>query len=394
MMDLSPRERVIAALNHEEPDRVPIDVGGGCSTSISIEGYEKLKQYLGVSGKGGKLSELFRIARLDENVMQYLGSDCRPLVIGSRLNWKPPPSEPGTLIDEWGITWKQIHYAGGFYWEAVRSPLEHATIEDLENYPWPDTEDPGFTAGLEDEARSLYKDTNYAIVADSGYQNLWEPAFLMRGFSQLVVDMIRNTEFVSLLLSKILEINIAITDRFLDVVAPYIQVIRTSDDLATQENVMFPPEIYRALLKPVQKKFFDFIKSKTKAKIFYHSCGNIATIIDDLSEIGVDIVNPVQVSALGDTAKLKARFGKKVVFWGGIDTQEVLPRGSVNDVEAEVQRRIQDLAPEGGFVLASVHNIQVDVPPQNIVAMVETAKKFGKYPINKTSSRPLHPRPK
>lgn len=381
MVEMTPRERVITALNREEPDRVPIDIGGGCNTSISVEGYENLKRHLAVSGNRGRLSELFRIARLDENVMQYLGSDCRPLLIRPRSNWKPPPSKPGTLIDEWGITWKQIHYTGGYYWEAVGNPLADATVDDLESYPWPDTKDPGLTEGLAEEARALYRETDYAILADSVYQGIWEPAYLMRGLAKMLTDTLTNAEFVSAILSKILEINIAIAGRFLDAVGPYIQVIRTADDVATQQNLMFSPEIYRAFLKPVHKKFFDVIKSKTKAKLYYHCDGNVAPLVDDLAEIGVDIINPVQVSAMEDTAGLKAKFGDKVSFWGGIDTQHVLPRGSVNDVRAEVRRRIHDLASGGGFVLASVHNIQVDVPPENVIAMAEAAREFGKYPL-------------
>ena len=378
---MSSRERVITALNHEEPDRVPLDIGGGCSTSISVEAYDALKRYLGISAPNNTLSSLFRIALLDENVMQSLGSDCRPLTSKSFSNWKPPSSEPGTLIDEWGITWKQIPFKGGYYWEAVRNPLAKASIDDLEKYHWPDPTDPGLTLGLAEEAKALYEDTDYAIVADSGYQNFWEPAYLMRGFDKMLIDLVRNPEFVSVLMSKILEINTTITSRFLDAVGPYVQVIRTSDDLSTQGGLMFPPETYRALIKPFHKKFFDSIKQKTKARIFFHSCGNVTQLIDDLVEIGVSIINPVQVSALGDTAKLKAKFGKKVSFWGGIDTQHVLPRGSVEEVENEVRRRLHDLAPGGGYVLAAVHNIQADVPPQNVVAMSAAAKKFGVYPI-------------
>ena len=377
------RERVLTALNHKEPDRVPLDIGGGCSTSISVEGYEKLKHYLQMSGKGEKLSELFRVARLDENVLRFLESDCRPFVLGSRTNWKPPPSEPGTLIDEFGITWKQVPYSSGFYWEVVQHPLAEATLDDVDNYAWPSTEDPGFTVGLAEAAKSLYEETDFAIVADSGYQNIWEPAYLMRGFSRMLTDLLVNPEIASSIMTKILEINISITGQFLDAVGPYIQVIRTSDDLASQENVMFPPDTYRRMLKPLHKKFFDFIKTKTKAKIFFHSCGNIAPLIGDLAEIGVDIINPVQVSALGDTAELKSIFGEKVVFWGGVDTQKILPHGTVEEVEAEVHQRIKDLAPRGGFVLASVHNMQPDVPPQNIIAMAKAVKKFGNYPIQK-----------
>lgn len=382
MTEMTSRERVKAAINHIEPDRVPLDIGGGCSTSIAVEGYEKLKQYLRVLGETHKLSEIFRISKLDESIMQRLGSDCYPIVTKSPLNWTPPPSEPGTLVDNWGIKWKQTYYAEGcYYWDVIQSPLEKARVEDLESYPWPDMDDPGYTAGLAQEARTLHERTQYAIVGDSGFQSHWEMGFLLRGYKQILMDLRRNPEFVSRLMSRILEINMAVTGRFLDAVGQHIDVIRTSDDLATQEGLVMSPAMYRTFLKPVHKKFFDSIKSKTNAKIFYHSCGNIAELIDDLAEIGVGIINPVQVAALGDTVKLKARFGEKVAFWGGIDTQEVLPRGSPEDVKAEVRRRIHDLAPRGGYVLAAVHNIQPDVPPQNIVAMARAARELGTYPL-------------
>ena len=129
------------------------------------------------------------------------------------------------------------------------------------------------------------------------------------------------------------------------------------------------------------KKYFDFVKSKTDARIFYHTCGNIVDLLDDLIEIGVDIINPVQVSAMGDTAELKKRFGDRLVFWGGVDTQHVMPHGNVRDVESEVRRRIQDLGPGGGYVAAAVHAIQPDVPPGNIVAMAQAVRKFGNYPL-------------
>ena len=372
----------MTALNHQEPDRVPIDIGGGSSTSIGIEGYEKLKQYLGVSAEPRVLNKAFRIARLDESVMKRLGSDCRPLVAKPALEWTPPPSKEGTFIDMWGITWKQVYYAKDcYYWEIAHSPLSEAQTADLELYPWPDPLDPGFTDGLAEEARELYEETDCALMADSGFKSFWELSYMLRNFTRILVDLKRNPEFVSALLSKLLEINIAATGRFLEAAGRYIQVFRAGDDLATQTGPIMSPQIFRAILKPVYKKYFDFVKSKTNAKIFFHSCGNVVDLIDDLVEAGVEIINPVQVTAMGDTAALKARFGGRVVFWGGIDTQHVMPHGSVNEVEAEVRRRIHDLGPNGGFVLAAVHNIQPDVPPQNIVAMADAAREFGTYPL-------------
>jgi len=382
MVEMSPRERVMTALNHQEPDRVPIDIGGGSSTSIGIEGYEKLKQYLGVPAEPRVLNKAFRIARLDESVMKRLGSDCRPLVAKPPLQWTPPPSREGTFIDMWGITWKQVYYAKDcYYWEMAHNPLAEAQIEDLARYPWPDPLDPGFTAGLAEETRELYEETDYALMADSGFKSFWELGYMLRGFTRMLLDLKRNPEFVSALLSKLLEINVAATGRFLEAAGRYIQVFRAGDDLATQTGPIMSAQIFRAVLKPVYKKYLDFVKSKTNAKIFFHSCGNVVDLIDDLVEAGVEIINPVQVTAMGDTAALKARFGDRVVFWGGIDTQHVMPHGSVNEVEEEVRRRIHDLGPNGGFVLAAVHNIQPDVPPQNIIAMADAARKSGTYPL-------------
>ncbi|HEB31115.1 MAG TPA: hypothetical protein ENI15_09610 [Spirochaetes bacterium] len=385
MAAMTSRERVLAAINHREPDRVPLDIGGGGSTSIVVEGYEKLKRYLRTGGDTGDtkyLSKNYRIVRLDESVMRQLGADCRSISMKPPMNWKPPASGPGTYKDIWGITWKEVHYAeNGFYNEVVEYPLADAGIGDLDSYPWPDPEDPGCTAGLARDAKTFYEETEYALLGDSKFKSFWELGYSLRGYDRLLMDLVLDPSFFSALMSRLLEINIAGTGRFLDAAGPYIQVFRTADDLATQKGLLFSPELYRKLLKPVYKKYFDFVKSKTDARIFYHTCGNIVDLLEDLIEIGVDIINPVQVSAMGDTAELKKRFGERLVFWGGIDTQHVMPHGNVRDVESEVRRRIQDLGPGGGYVAAAVHAIQPDVPPGNIVAMAQAVRKFGNYPL-------------
>jgi len=379
---MTSRQRVMAAVSHQEPDHVPIDIGGGSSTSISIEGYEKLKRYLGVQSSTGTLSRIFQVAALDEGVMRRLGSDCRPLRAKSPSRWTPPSAEPGTLVDIWGVTWRQALRENGYYWEVARSPLAEATVDDLERFPWPDPLDPGFTAGLEAEAQALCEGTNYAIEASSGFYSFWELACFLRGYEQLLVDVALNPQFVSALMAILLEINLAGTERFLAATGRYIQIYRTSDDLATQKGLLMSPVTYRKLLKPYYKEYFDFVKSHTDAKILYHSCGNVTDLIDDLIEVGVDLLNPVQVSAMPDTATLKARFGDRIVFWGGIDTQHILPHGTVSDVHSEVRKRIHDLASSGGYVLAAVHCIQPDVPPENIVAMADAARQYGTYPLS------------
>jgi uroporphyrinogen decarboxylase len=382
MVEMTSRERVIATLEHEEPDRVPLDIGAGYSTSISVEGYDKLRWHLNISKESSALDSIFRIAKIDEEIMQRLGCDCYPIVCKSPSNWTPPSTPPDQFIDLFGVAWKRAYYdARSYYMEVHKSPLADARIEDLDDYPWPDPLDPGFTDGLGEDTKMIHSETDYALMADSGFKSFWETASFLRGYQKLLIDLVRNPEFVTALFSKLSEINLAATGRFLDEVGRYIQVVRTGDDLASQKDLIMSPAMFRKILKPFYKKYNDLIKSKTNAKIFFHSCGNIVSLIDELVETGVDIINPVQVSAMGDTAALKAKFGKKVSFWGGIDTQHVLPSGSVDDVRAEVRRRIHDLGPGGGFVLAAVHNIQADVPPQNILAMAEAVKEFGKYPL-------------
>jgi uroporphyrinogen decarboxylase len=382
MAEMTPRERVWAAINHQEPDRVPLDIGGGTSTSIVVEGYEKLRQRWGVLEETRILNKAFRIARLDESVMQRLGSDCRPLGIKPPVNWTPSPTTQGTFTDMWGITWRQAFYGHGcYYWELARNPLAEATIDDLHRHPWPDVHDPGFTAGLAEEVKLLYEETDYAIMADGGFKSFWELGYMLRGFERLLMDLALDPDFVSALMDRLLDLNMTVTGRFLDAVGPYIHVFRAGDDLATQKGLLMAPKTFRTLIKPVYKKFFDLVKSKTEAKIFFHSCGNVVDLIDDLVEVGVDIINPVQVSAMGDTAVLKARFGDRVTFWGAIDTQRVLPLGSAADVEREVRQRIHDLAPGGGYVVGPVHNIQPDVPPENILAMASATRKYGGYPL-------------
>jgi uroporphyrinogen decarboxylase len=382
MAEMTPRERVVTALNHQEPDRVPLDIGGGTSSTLVVEGYERLKAEWGIPGETRIMSKAFRLARLDEVVMARLGSDTRPLTVRGPLNWTPPAAEPGYFVDVWGITWRQAFYGDGcYYWELHGNPLRDATIQDLETYPWPDPLDPGYTLGLAEEVEQLYEGTDYAIMADGGFKSFWELAYMLRGLEQMLSDLVLNPEFVKTLLEKLLELNIQGTGKFLDIAGPYIQVLRTADDLATQRGPLISPRTFRTLLKPYYKRYFDFVKSRTDAKIFYHSCGNVTAFIDDLAEIGVDTLNPVQVSALGDTAALKARFGAQMSFWGGIDTQHVLPNGTPEEVEAEVRQRIRDLGPGGGLVVASVHNIQPDVPTANIVAMAEATCKWGRYPL-------------
>jgi len=371
----------MAALRHEEPDRVPLDIGSGNSTSLLVETYENLKEYMGISAPTRIASKAFRIARLDEDTMVRLGSDLRPVRLKPPKNWTPPPSEPGTFVDLWGIKWRRADYPGGYYWEMCEHPLANATISDLDSYSWPDPDDPGWFEGLAEEVRDLYENTPYALLGDFGFKGFWEIGYMLRGLEQSLIDIIENQEFWHAYMEKMLELNCVFAKKFLEITGPYLAAVRTADDLATQNSLMMSPKTYRKMIKPYQRRLNEVIRQYTDATIFYHSCGNATDLVGDLIDAGFEALNPVQVSAIPDPAGLKAKYGDKLSFWGAIDTQHVLPRGTPEDVREEVKLRIQQLGCGGGYVAAGVHNLNPDVPPQNIIAMSEAVREFGKYPI-------------
>jgi uroporphyrinogen decarboxylase len=205
----------------------------------------------------------------------------------------------------------------------------------------------------------------------------------MRGFENFFCDMVDNVAFAEALMDKICEIKMQYWAKALEILGPNVMMISEADDLASQNACLCSPALYRKLIKPRHTKLFAFIRKHAKApvKIFYHSCGAVAPLIPDLIESGIDILNPVQVSATGmDTKELKRRFGKDITFYGGgVDTQHVLPHGTPQQVKDEVRRRVDDLAPGGGFIFNTVHNIQADVPAENIVAMWEALQEYGVY---------------
>jgi uroporphyrinogen decarboxylase len=183
-------------------------------------------------------------------------------------------------------------------------------------------------------------------------------------------------------LRRVTDIGKAVMEPYLDLAGPYIQMIKMGDDLGAQGGPLMSPKTYRSVVKPYHKELFDFIHERTRARIFLHTCGSVYRLLPDLIEAGVDVLNPVQVSAADmDTRRLKAEFGDRLSFMGAIDTQHVLPFGTPDDVKREVERRIADLAPGGGFILAPVHNVQADVSPENLVTMYRHALQVGMYPI-------------
>ncbi len=383
------RRRVEAALNHREPDRVPFDLGGTILTGIHQQAYKRLREYLGLPAVDVQIEDpVQQLALVDEDVKQRFQVDVygvNPSKPWSFQQRRPAWSEDGydKMQDEWGIEWWKPQQ-GGFYFDMRRHPLaEVDTIGGLNSYQWPDPLDPGRYAGMPERASELMNSRQVGFVLGRNAPGIFEIALWMRGFENFYCDMIANQSFAEALLDIITEIKMKYWARALELVGPNVMMVSEADDLASQNRCLVSPDLYRKLIKPRHTKLFAFIQKQARVpvKIFYHSCGAISELLPDLIESGIDVLNPVQVSAAGmDTRELKARFGNSLTFYGGgVDTQEVLPHGRPQQVRDEVKRRIDDLAPGGGFIFNTVHNIQADVPPENILAMWETVHEYGVY---------------
>lgn len=381
-MAMTSRERVRTALNHQEPDRVPFLLAGCTSTGITLKAYEALTAHLGIDpGPIEFASQVLQTVKLSDKVSQALGIDIKVVAEKAPASAAVYDEKTDTIHDEWGIKWHRP--VGSLYYDIINAPLEGATIDDLDSFPWPDPDHPARMAGVLDEAKAVWNETGLAIFGDTPGDNLFEMAWGMRGMEQFLKDMVINKDFVHALMRRITDIQIRRAENYLSQVGDYIEIFRCSDDLGTQNSLMMSPMMYREQIKPYHVEYFSRIHELSRAKIMFHCCGSIYPLLEDLIEAGVDIINPVQVSCanMSDTAKLKAEFGDRLSFCGGIDSQHITPKGAPADVEAEVRRRIMDLAPGGGYLLNQVHTIQPDVPPENIVAIYEAGRKYGRYPL-------------
>ena len=384
MNPLTPRQRVIAALNHEEPDYVPLDLGTGGSSSPVPEAYAALAACFGVTSPARPVPHMLRLSTVDETILRALRIDTRPVYMKPVRKGVRPCSRDDHFYDDWGIMWRDVDTGAAIYRELAETPLASATIEDLDRYPWwPDPLDADRYEGLQEEAERLFLETDYALVGCPGFNGVWERAWYLCGFERMLAGVVQDTAFVHAVLRRVTDLCKLALGRYLDLVGPYIQVIKMGDDLGAQNGPLMSPSTYRAIVKPYHRELFDLVHRRTRARIFLHTCGSVYRLLPDLIDAGVEVLNPVQVTAAGmDTRRLKAEFGDRLSFMGAIDTQHVLPFGTQEEVRREVERRIADLAPGGGYILAPVHNVQADVPPLNLVTMYRHARDVGGYPLS------------
>lgn len=382
---MTSRERVLKALNHEVPDRVPIDLGG-FQTGIHIKAYNELLAHLGITDEITVLDPVQQLAKPCEAALERFNVDIRYVCSHGPDSFKGGIEQNirngklwHDLKDEFGVVWSMPDEQQ-LYMDISHHPLADATVDDIADYPFPDGSDLTRFAGVRKQALEIRNQTPYAISTGIGGV-VYEYCWYMRGLERWFMDMLENPHFCEVLLDQTLKFWIDYYCGFMAEVGDIVDIVMIGDDLAGQDGPLFSPDFYRKFVKPRHKKLIQHIKSLTSAKIWYHTCGGCAEYIPDLIDNGIDILNPVQISAAKmDPQNLKNEFGKDIVFWGGgIDSQHVLPFAKPDEIREHVRKNLEVFKPGGGYVFNNVHNIQPGVPPENIIAMYDAAYEFGFY---------------
>jgi len=411
------RERVLCAISHREPDKVPVDLGAMRSTGITAVAYGNLKRYLGISAGSTDVYDVVQqLAQPEDPILDYFEGDVIDLgraFLTTDADWKDftlpdgsaakipayagfePDGSGGWLVRSADRTIIGSMPKGAFYLSQTHFPLldwdgqdlavldrlpelmARVTWAALPTAPWHKPLTREHLADIRRQAKRLSETTDFAIMAGFGGNLLEWGQFLCRN-DQFLMDLAESPRKAEALLDRLTEMHLENLEKFLDSVEGYVQIIQMGDDLGTQLAPQISAQMYRRFFKPRHQLIFERVRRRSGIHVFLHSCGAIAPLLPDLIEIGVEIINPVQTSARGmEPEKLKREFGKDLTFWGGgCDTQRVLPYGTEREIDEHVRRRFEILAPGGGFVFSQVHNILPNVPPRNIVAMIEAAKTF------------------
>jgi len=403
------RERILITLKHEEPDRVPIDLGSMPSTGIMAIAYARLKEYLGIKegtirvyDVGQQLAEpeeiflkMFHVDVIDlKRSLPPSGPDDR--------KWKKWTLPGGTLceVPQWFNPkpngkggWLIYDSSGrvvakmpkrGYYFDSVYHPLEKIkSIQEIHDYNWyAHKVSDNYVEWLRRKAEYLYHNTKYAIhFFGAGSIHEWGQG--LRGWSNWLIDLSLRKSIAETIIEHMMEVLVYNLKKYVSALKDYVQIIGFGDDLGIQTGPQVSPRIYKEMLKPYHEELFQYVKKHSKMYVFLHSCGSIYKLIPDLIDAGIDILNPVQISAKDMIPeRLKKEFGEQITFWGGgVDTQRVLPFASMDELEKHIKHNIKVFGKGGGYVFNQVHNIQANVSPERIVITFKVAYKYGHYPL-------------
>jgi uroporphyrinogen decarboxylase len=408
---MNSRERVLASLNHQEPDKIPVDFSGHRSSGISAVAYSRLRKHLRLPEKSIRVYDMVQqLAIVHDDVLDLFGVDTIEMGRGFLLNdhdWKPWELPDGTPCeipnyihvekrgDNWHIMKESglelgIQKKGCLYFEQNHFPLMEVGIEnadfstlaeDLGNQIWSGVPHPGAHLNLSDSgleemrkrAKALREKTDKAIIGLFGGNMFELPQMLFR-MDNYLMDIYMYPDKVLELSEKLCAVHMANLEKWLGAVGDYIDVILFGDDLGGQSGPLIGPDTYREFYKPYHKQLWNRAKELADVKTLLHCCGGIYELLPDLIEAGIDAINPIQISSGGmDPKRLKKEFGNDLTFWGGgCDTQTILPDRSPAEVAAHVRENVSILAPGGGFVFQQVHNILANVPSENIARMFDS----------------------
>jgi len=385
---MTSRERVLTAVDHREPDRVPLDLACTHVTGISRIAYERVRAYLGMPPHEPQWQDVIQQTVIPaEDFLDRFGVDTRGLFPLTSHNWDvfdklEDGGEVWVYHDEWGMT-QHFPKENGLWFTIVEFPLAEMPPEaaTIDAYPWPDAGDPVRVEGLREQARA-FREQGKAVIIKGVCAGIFEMAQRLRGMENAMMDSLLYPEFADRLYGKLADLKIAFWETALGKLGDVVDIVLENDDYGTQQSQLISFEQYSNTIRPHLERVLRFIKTAApNVRLLFHSCGNVRPYLPGFIEAGVDILNPVHITAEGmEPAALKRDFGDAITFWGGgVDTQHVLPYGTPEQVKENVKHNVEIFAPGGGYVFNTVHNIQSDVPPENVVAMYEALEECGTY---------------
>ena len=351
------RERVLTAMRREVPDRVPK------TFSLCPSQMERFQQETGSNSPAEYFGFEMRGVGVDETTKQ---TDFSP--------WHGP--DPRYRIDEWGIGFFKTQ--SSMHFEEMVHPLQGPrSAGEIEGYPFPDLDQDYRYRGVKQKVDEYHR-MGFAVVGSVspvGGTIFWPP-YKLRGMETLLMDFYDNSQVAEALLDRVTELCCAMAEKL---AACGVDIIHTADDLGTQENLMISREMYCKWIKGRMAKVIASAKKiNPDILVFFHSDGNVAELIPDFIEIGIDILNPLQPECM-DVDQIKKEYGKDLAFWGAVGTQTTMPFGSAQEVRAVVKRRVEVIGKDGGFLIAPTHLVEPEVPWENTLAFVEAVQEYGRY---------------